>query len=71
MKQNPLDDFKKSADFLAAVMLAANNLEPDKITMIDCPCGGKIKIFYSESGKHRTIVAKCNSCKNQANGKLL
>lgn len=59
MNKEILEVMKESEDFIAAVASAMKSSK-EQISIADCPCGGKIKFWYSNYNGHKTVIAKCN-----------
>lgn len=59
---------EEKRSFIVAVAEAVKNEKSESLCRIRCPCGGKIKFWYSECNGHRTIIAKCNRCHQEIKG---
>lgn len=68
MNKEILEVMKESEDFIAAVASAMKSSKEEQISITDCPCGGKIKFWYSNYNGHKTVIAKCNQCRRKIRG---
>ena len=70
MNKEILEVMKESEDFIAAVASAMKSSKEEQISIADCPCGGKIKLWYSNYNGHKTVIAKCNcnQCRREIRG---
>lgn len=68
MNKEILEVMKESEDFIAAVASAMKSSTEEQISITDCPCGGKIKFWYSNCNGHKTVIAKCNQCRREIRG---
>lgn len=59
---------EEKRSFIVAVAEAIRNEKSESLRLIRCPCGGRIKFWYSERNGHRTIIAKCNRCHQEIKG---
>lgn len=61
IEEIPKEELQDDATFIAAVASAIKKSKEEQLGITDCPCGGKIKFWYSNYKGHKTVHFCCGS----------